>query len=169
MAGAESGLDPVIPFVHQPGIIGKSFRFQRVVKTLPALLRVAYLERTADESNAPPASARQVAYGFVSAMIVIGDDGVVRERGIRAHGENKGDIDLSDHLAHGRPEVSRCFSEKDSVDALRKEELDGALFFVENVVAIAEEQIVAVLDFVAQSLKASGPPRDSAPVDAHSL
>ena len=34
---------------------------------------------------------------------------------------------------------------------------------------VTREQIVAVLDFVAQSLKASGPPRDSAPVDAHSL
>ena len=34
---------------------------------------------------------------------------------------------------------------------------------------VTREQIVAVLDFVAQSLKASVPPRDSAPVDAHSL
>jgi uncharacterized protein (DUF433 family) len=34
---------------------------------------------------------------------------------------------------------------------------------------VTREQIVAVLDFVAQSLKASSPPRDSAPVDAHSV
>ena len=34
---------------------------------------------------------------------------------------------------------------------------------------VTREQIVAVLHFVAQSLKASGPPPDSAPVDAHSL
>lgn len=34
---------------------------------------------------------------------------------------------------------------------------------------VTREQIVAVLDFVAQSLKTSVPPRDSAPVDAHSL
>ena len=34
---------------------------------------------------------------------------------------------------------------------------------------VTREQIVAVLDFVAQSLKTSGPPRDSAPVDAHSV
>ena len=34
---------------------------------------------------------------------------------------------------------------------------------------VTREQIVAVLDFVAQSLKASGSPRDSAPVDARAL
>jgi len=34
---------------------------------------------------------------------------------------------------------------------------------------VTREQIVAVLDFVAQSLKGSVPPKDSLPVDAHSL
>ena len=34
---------------------------------------------------------------------------------------------------------------------------------------VTREQIVAVLDFVAQSLKASVPAQDSAPIDAHSL
>jgi uncharacterized protein (DUF433 family) len=34
---------------------------------------------------------------------------------------------------------------------------------------VTREQIVAVLDFVAQSLKASVPAKDSAPVDGHSL
>jgi len=34
---------------------------------------------------------------------------------------------------------------------------------------VTREQIAAVLDFVAQSLKASTPNEPSAPVDAHSL
>jgi uncharacterized protein (DUF433 family) len=34
---------------------------------------------------------------------------------------------------------------------------------------VTREQITAVLDFVAQSLKASAPGQDSMPVDAHSL
>ena len=34
---------------------------------------------------------------------------------------------------------------------------------------VTREQITAVLDFVAQSLKASDPPRDATPVDAHSV
>jgi hypothetical protein len=34
---------------------------------------------------------------------------------------------------------------------------------------VTREQITAVLDFVAQSLRASAPGQDSAPVDAHSL
>ena len=34
---------------------------------------------------------------------------------------------------------------------------------------VTREQITAVLDFVAQSLKASVSPQDSAPVNAHSL
>jgi uncharacterized protein (DUF433 family) len=34
---------------------------------------------------------------------------------------------------------------------------------------VTREQITAVLDFVAQSLKLSVPPQDSTPVDAHSL
>ena len=34
---------------------------------------------------------------------------------------------------------------------------------------VTREQIVAVLDFVAQSLNAPGPPQDLAAVDAHSL
>ena len=34
---------------------------------------------------------------------------------------------------------------------------------------VTREQITAVLDFVAQSLRTSAPGQDSAPVDAHSL
>ncbi|MGA3238567.1 MAG: DUF433 domain-containing protein [Bryobacteraceae bacterium] len=34
---------------------------------------------------------------------------------------------------------------------------------------VTREQIAAVLDFVAQSLRVSAPVQDSAPVDAHSL
>jgi len=34
---------------------------------------------------------------------------------------------------------------------------------------VTREQIIAVLDFVAQSLKVSAPEQPSAPVDAHSL
>ena len=34
---------------------------------------------------------------------------------------------------------------------------------------VTREQIAAVLDFVAQSLRTSAPTQDSAPIDAHSL
>ena len=34
---------------------------------------------------------------------------------------------------------------------------------------VTRDQITAVLEFVAQSLKVSAPAQDSAPVDAHSL
>ncbi len=34
---------------------------------------------------------------------------------------------------------------------------------------VTREQIAAVLDFVAQSLKPTGPPRDSLPIDTNSL
>ena len=43
---------------------------------------------------------------------------------------------------------------------------------IEGVMAqfdVTREQIVAVLDFVAQSLKASVPAQDAAHIDAHSL
>jgi len=41
MPGAESGLDSVVPFDNQLGLVRKTLRLERVVKTLPALLRIA--------------------------------------------------------------------------------------------------------------------------------
>src|ERR1700746_1279759 len=86
-----------------------------------------------------------MAHGFVRAVIVIRDDGIVRECRVRAHDKNKRNVDLFYHLLHRRPEVFGSLCEQDTVDSFGKEELDCTLLLVEDVVAVAKKQIIAVL------------------------
>src|SRR6201987_4859397 len=85
-----------------------------------------------------------MAHSFVRAMIVISNDGIIREGSVGAHDEHKRNVGLFDHLLHGRAEVFGSFCEQDTVDSLGKEQLDCTLLLVENVVTIAKQQIIAV-------------------------
>src|SRR5215472_16671280 len=84
-------------------------------------------------------------HSFVRAVIVIRNDGIVGEWGVGAHYKNKGNVGVFDHLLHGRAEAFGSFCEQDTVNSFGKQQLDCTLFLFENVVAVAKQQIVAVL------------------------
>ena len=144
VTGAESGLDSVIALNHQFLFEAKVFRLERILKSLKARKRVADFQWTADQADPLAASSRKMTDRIVGTLIVVGDDGVFGEPGISTHDEDERDVRVFDHLAEGGAEIFRGLGEQDAVDALREQEFDGALFFIEVVVAVTEQKVVAV-------------------------
>src|SRR3984957_16504124 len=82
---------------------------------------------------------------FVRALIVVTDDGVLRELRICSHQEDKWNVHVRDGLAQRRLKISSSFRKHDAIDALRQQKLDGAVLFFEIVVAVAKQEVVAKL------------------------
>src|SRR5882762_4128299 len=60
MPRAKSRLQPVIALNHQILLVRQPLRLQRIMKSLPALFRIAHLQRSADQPNPFPSRASQM-------------------------------------------------------------------------------------------------------------
>ncbi len=81
---------------------------------------------------------------FISSLIVVGDHRVFREFRVGAHHQNEWNIHFFDHLPQRRPEIFGCLGQQNSVHPFREQQFDGAFLFFQNVVAVADQQIVAM-------------------------
>src|SRR6516162_9466987 len=115
MSAAIAGLGPIIPLNDQRRLVSQPVGFQRIVESLPSRLAIADFHRATHQTDARSPRPREVAYRLVSALIVIGDDGVFGDLGECAHHQDDGNVHFLNHLSEGRGDVADRLGEKDSV------------------------------------------------------
>src|SRR5215469_2543344 len=118
MTAAIPRLRPVVPFNDQGRVISEAAGLQRVVESLPARLAIADFHRATHQTDARSSGPREVADRLVSALVVIGDDGILRDFGECPHHQDDGNVHFLDHPAEGGSDVADRLGEKYAVDTL---------------------------------------------------
>ena len=89
--------------------------------------------------------ARQLAYGLVSALVIIGQHSVLGEIGIRSHEQHERNSRVVDQLAQRRTERLWSLGQQDAVDTLGKQHFQALFLPLQTIIAIAEQNVISVL------------------------
>src|SRR5215471_8191793 len=86
-----------------------------------------------------------MTYSLIGPLVVVADDNIFSQRGISTHDENKWYVRPFNHLAQRGRKFPGSLGEQNSIHALRKQQFNGSLLLRKAVIAIAKQEIVAVL------------------------
>src|SRR5690242_2733604 len=111
----------------------------------PAFLRVADLKRTANQPDPPAPRPRKMAYRFVGTLVIVSRDCVLGELRKRSHHQHEGNAAIFNRLPQLWTKIAASLREQDAIYSLREQQLDRALFFRQAVVAVAEQEVIALL------------------------